>query len=747
MGSRNMNELPWSQWHPTKNGPIDPDSLTDGVAKNVWWICESGHEWQARVYSRTGGGRGCPYCSGRLPIVGVNDLASTHPHLAAQWDKTANGPLRPEDLKAGSNRKVAWKCDQEHRWQAVVSSRAKQGRGCPYCAGQLTERGVNDLGTSQPLLAGQWNFRRNSDLTPEKVKASSNKKVWWECERGHEWQAQIADRTRRGDGCPFCSGRQVLPGETDLATTHPVLAAQWSKTANRDSRIEQVSAGSNRKVWWVCDHGHNWKMAVSKRALLGQGCPICSGKQVLEGFNDLASQSPEIAKFWNFEKNGDLLPTQISAGSQKLVWFVCELDSRHEWQGRVTGLKRGRGCPICANKRIVSGINDLSTTHPALAKQWHPEMNGELRPTSLGAGSHKAAWWVCPTDGRHIWSASVESRSGKREAGCPVCANRVVIQGVNDLATTHPHLASEWDFLKNTTSPSEIAVGSRVKYSWKCSKEHEWSAAPQTRLRSGCPVCSNKAVQAGSNDLATTNPELLKFWNFEANKIAPTELVAGSGRKVMWVCESAHSFLRAPVTMLRTAACPYCSNSKVKKGFNDLETVLPDLASQWDYEKNGDLTPSDVLPGSERSVWWLCVNGHSWNARIANRKNGRDCPSCAQTGFDQAKEGITYFITNETLRASKIGITNVEAKKNRLEAFSKEGWKIVFLTTNDGYISQALETQMLRWIRKDLQLPPYLGEEEMPRTGGWSETFEADAIEERDVIQKIEAILAELVDV
>lgn len=522
--------------------------------------------------------------------------------------------------------------------------------------------------------------------------------------------------------------------------------SQWHPTKNGVLNPDDVTPGSTKKVWWVCDLGHEWEMRVQDRTLKGSGCSVCSGKKVLEGFNDLASQRPDIAKFWNYEKNGDLLPSHITTGSQKRIWFKCQLDSRHTWEGRVTELRRGRGCPVCSNRRIIVGVNDLVTTHPDLASEWHPHLNQDLGASQVGGGSHKRAWWVCSRDSRHFWQASIESRAGKRALSCPVCANRLVIAGVNDLATTHPRLAREWDEDKNGKAASEIAVGSHQIYFWKCSNGHSWKARIYSRMTSGCPVCKNKAVKAGVNDLATTHRDLLELWDFERNQILPTELVAGSAKNVFWICRYGHSYSRAPVTMLRSSACPYCSNTLVMPGFNDLETMLPDLATEWNLEKNGDLRPSDVIPGSDLAVWWTCVRGHSWKARIANRKNGRACPRCAQVGFDQTKPGITYFITNSSLQASKVGVTNVDSKKDRLQEFRDNGWRVVYTVTNEGYICQALETRLLRWIRKELGLPPYLGKQEMPRTGGWSETFEAQAVEEHEVIAKMQENLRALLN-
>ena len=68
-------------------------------------------------------------------------------------------------------------------------------------------KGVNDLETLNPTLAEEWNYEKNGTLTPDQVTAGSNKKVWWKCKFGHEWEAIVGSRSK-GHGCPFCSGRR-----------------------------------------------------------------------------------------------------------------------------------------------------------------------------------------------------------------------------------------------------------------------------------------------------------------------------------------------------------------------------------------------------------------------------------------------------------------------------------------------------------------------------------------------------------
>ena len=367
----------------------DPTTLTAGSNIKVGWKCSEGHRWMSTVNNRSVG-NGCPVCSGRKIIAGLNDLATTNPELAAQadgWDAST--------VSAGSGRKVRWRCQHGHTWDAMVSTRSK-GHGCPVCSGLTALAGLNDLATTNPELAAQADGWDAST-----VSAGSGRKVRWRCQHGHTWDAMVSTRSK-GHGCPVCSGLTALAGLNDLATTNPELAAQadgWDPAT--------LTAGSNKKVRWRCQQGHTWSTAIEKRNNRGDGCPVCSGNQILVGFNDLATTNPVLASQadgWD--------PTTVIAGTgQKLNWICVE---GHQWRAVVASRSSGVGCPVCSGNSVLIGFNDLATTHPELASQadgWEP--------TTVNRGSDKKVGWKC--EEQHKWKATIGSRSIAGN-GCPSCA-------------------------------------------------------------------------------------------------------------------------------------------------------------------------------------------------------------------------------------------------------------------------------------------------------------------------------------
>ena len=536
------------QWHPTKNGDLTPTDVTVKSAKKVWWQCSAGHEWESKVYGRANG-LNCPYCSGKLPVGGENDLASTHPHIAAEWNYKKNKNLKdrngrdistPNKISAHSNQKVWWKCPIcGYEWLSVVNDRT-DNCGCPVCAGKKLAQGINDLATVNPELLREWDYSKNIKLNPSSVRYNSKEKAWWLCNEGHSWEAPIYSRTLNNISCPYCEGRLPFLGETDLATTHPEIAAEWDYEANkglkdgygRDVSIPQsVTAGSGLRVGWKCAHGHKWNSLISSRTR-GDDCPYCSGKLPIIGVTDLETVNPELSKEWNYNKNKNLKdgngrdvssPDKVAIGSHQKVWWLCSVCG-YEWNTAV----RDRAisdyhCPCCSGKVPIPEKNDLQTINPKLAKEWDYEANKGLTdgngrdissPSKVLPWSRQKVGWKCKHG--HTWKSRISDRmSGD---GCPICARRIPTTGINDLKTTHPELVKEWHPTQNIglmdktgrdiSTPDKVSAGSHQKVWWKClicGREWESSIYNRATLDNGCPQCAESKGEKAIRKILETN--------------------------------------------------------------------------------------------------------------------------------------------------------------------------------------------------------------------------------------------------
>ena len=342
----------------------------------------------------------------------------------------------------------------------------------------------NSLAAMRPELVREWSDK-NLPLTHDKITYGSNKIVWWKAACGHEWQTSVKARSK-GENCPICSGARVIEGINDLATLKPELAQEWSE--KNEIKPTEVSVGSHKKVIWKCRLGHEWEASVKSRTVNGTGCPYCSHNKVLEGFNDLVSQMPEVAAEWS-EKNYPLLPTMVTPFANKKVWWKCS--KGHEWHTLISTRSGGSQCPYCSGIILLRGFNDFATTQPQLAEEWS-DRNLPLTPDMINEKSRKNVWWKCRECGNE-WKSVVYARI--KGTVCPVCADRAVLAGYNDLATTDAHLLAEWDYEKNKyITPAAVSRNSMKSVWWKCSLGHSWKAKIYERTveEKGCPVCEQE---------------------------------------------------------------------------------------------------------------------------------------------------------------------------------------------------------------------------------------------------------------
>jgi DNA-directed RNA polymerase subunit RPC12/RpoP len=473
-----------------------------------------------------------------------------------------------------------------------------------------------------------------------------------------------------------------------LSKSHPLIARQAS---GWDPKT--VSKGSHQKLTWECstDKRHVWVATVNSRTNMNSGCPFCSNKRILKGFNDLVTTNPDIAK----EANG-WDPTEFSKGSSKRLSWKCSRNKTHIWIASIkvrTGTNKG--CPYCSKKGVREGVKDLVSKYPKVAKQadgWDP--------ITIGSGSDKKMPWLCEVNKKHRWEARVVDRT-RKGSGCPYCRGTKVLKGESDLATKFPAIAKEadgWD-------PKLVLAGSHSKLKWKCliNSRHRWVATPKDRTGRGdnCPFCANKRVHKGSNDLATKFPAIAK----EADGWDPKLVLAGSTSKLKWKClrNSRHRWVVSPNNRIhggtkdkKITGCPYCDGKIVLKGDNDLATKFPNIAKEadgWD--------PSLISAGSAKKLKWVCSldSRHKWSTTPAHRTSeSQGCPSCAFTGFDPNKPGYLYFIKHSSWKMLQIGITNYP--EDRIASHKKLGWKLIELQgPMRGNMARQWETAILRMLK------------------------------------------------
>jgi hypothetical protein len=388
----------------------------------------------------------------------------------------------------------------------------------------------------------------------------------------------------------------------------------------------------------------------------------------------------------------------------------------------------------------------LSETHPALAAEWHPTLNGDLVPDKVSAGSHRQVWWLGECG--HKWEAEIASRAFGR--GCGYCSGNKVLKGFNDLESQFPKIAQEWHPTLNLPLlPNQVTAKSTRKVWWLGKCGHEWQAAIGNRVNNHteCGYCSGNIVLKGFNDFETVNPEVAVEWHPTKNgTLTPDKVTPGSGKKVWWLGKCGHEWnSEIKQRSGRGRDCSVCANRQVLSGFNDFASNFPEVLEEWNYQRNSHLDPTKLAVNSRERVWWLGKCGHEWNSTITNRSTkARGCPECSLPGFTSTKPGILYFIHNRELLAFKVGITNKSSKTDRLKMFVGKGWRIIETWDNEsGQVIQDTETKFFTWLRREMDIPRFLDRASVGSRQGASETFSDSILTKAEVIAKIEELLAQ----
>lgn len=338
--------------------------------------------------------------------------------------------------------------------------------------------------------------------------------------------------------------------------------------------------------------------------------------------SNLKVMNPPFMSEWDYGKN-DILPENVTTGSKKKVWWKCDLN--HSWETSIEYRNRGFGnCKTC--KSII--------TNTKLMSEWDYNKN-TLSPEALTPGSGKRAWWKCHKN--HSWTAAIKDRATNTN-GCPICASQSVLQGYNDLLTTHPELEKQWAYDRNLIKVSEITAGSKKLVWWTDTCGHYWEMTPnhKTKLKNQtCKICSSIKI---------LKPEWAAQWNYDKNIWTPEQVTINSEKKIHWIsAECHHTWVQTPLSRnVNNSNCQVCNNKQVNKGKNDLLTTHPDLFKQWDFQKNS-ISLTEVTFGSQGKAWWLCSSGHSSYSKIADRVRGSGCPDCTYQ-ISQAERDILEFL-------------------------------------------------------------------------------------------------------
>jgi len=545
-------------------------------------------------------------------------------NILQEWHPTKNGNLKPENLNPGTKQKFWWKCPKGHEWNSQFKDRVRKGTSCPYCRNKKVGAD-NNLAILNPMLAMEFHPTRNAPLTPSSVTPGSNKKVWWQCNRGHEWRTSVYTRNKRGDKCPYCAGKRAT-FDKNLKISEPSLAAEWHPTKNGEEGPENFTPQSHRMVWWLCKKGHVWRARIQSR-FLGRGCKQCSGRIATKERN-LATELPELATQWNREKN-DKNPEDFTPSSNQKVWWRCS-KSLHSWKESIYKRKIYPDCPYCNHTRPSPEFN-LTTVAPDIAKEWHTFKNN-FRPEDVLPGSNKKIWWRCKLNPAHEWVAVVYSRVAGR--GCKWCSpktSRIEIRVYTELLAIFPD--ARWQERLNGSEADIYIPSLRLAIEVDGRWSHENSTERENRKSTKFQSMDIRLIRLRDSRLERIPGIVVTFFPGEDE----FEIMARVVKTIISLDDIPNE--------AKLKAQTYISSDKLNgiKEFQRLISyfpgpppeksleVFPDIAKEWDTERNGGMPARAVSPGSGRLAWWKCDKDHTYQMRVGDKiRNRVGCPKCSK---------------------------------------------------------------------------------------------------------------------
>lgn len=682
------------QWHFEKNVGVDINLTSANSSQTVWWKCKKcKYEWMAKISSRHASKGLCPCCEVRIVVQdGATDLFTLFPALKEEYDFEKNKDIDDSLLSVTTLTPVWWKCKAGHEWKVSPSTRIQSRNGkqlvskCPHCQGK---KRLISYAEEYPELNQSFMADKNGRAFDTVTAKERCEKFWWLCntcknEFESSTQAMVRSYSTFAKGCPYCAGKKVKK-ENSFAVLHPGIMDEYDPKNEIDPYT--VTEKSDKTVKWICRNNpkHRWSISFRQRAIGSGNCPECRGWH----YNKMLWQErPDLEKYYDTAKNIRSFNSYSYMSNEK-AWWVCE--EGHSFETMIMNLSRREHfeCPVCENRIIIKGFNDLESQYPDLAQEFHAIKN-QASPDSIYYASTYQYWWKCK-EGHEFLRSAYHRTMRVRE--CPICNKQIVIKGINDFQHTYPEIVNIWDYSKNDVSPDEISDINSYKYFFKCKKGHEYEAGLGAVRYNGCIclVCNNIIVQSGVNSLVETHPELAQEFS-PCEERRPDEFLKNMSYSILWRCPTCGGDYKYPIKnrALNDNSCPYCNRNRPLLGFNSLVDTHPDLAKEW--SPNNERGPETYIKNVGIYVKWICpkCNGE-YSADISKREfNDDSCPYCNNK---RALLGVNSLVDTHPELAAEWSTNN---DKSPSEVLKDYGYQVKWICPecNGEYIAKISEREL-----------------------------------------------------
>lgn len=538
-------------------------------------------------------------------IPGETDLATTHPALAALWHP--DNAKSPEQVSSGSDYRAKWLCAAcGQTSEATVFRRAREGLGCPVCAGRVIVAGVNDLATLRPDIAMQFIEDPAGKHSPTTVPVGSKAEFIWRCDScSYEWKTRVSHRTN-GRGCPACAGTIIVPGNNDLATKFPDIAAELD---DENYTADQLLPNSNIMVQWTCANGHTWKTRVFNRTRDNRGCNTCVRKEFSSVFErdilalitaaipdeGITPTARSVVK--NRELDMYVPGRRIAIEANGVYWHTEKFGKTERYHAN-----KAEACADQGINLITIWEDDWKTRRPAaeayLLAQFQDRDPGTLHLDNITLD--EANTYLA---GKTL-EAPVAQNTSK---SCPFIA--VGAHESDELVAVVVYRKTQERALR---IDRYAADGASPRYLDAFTTYLEAMVTGYDHILYDDNAERSQRVTFQANGFAVRNKSNPRYTLVKGStRYAPDapEVNDGGQYEKAWDCGGA--------VLRRERKNPVVMSVSVQN---------PELLDEW---RSADILPDETLIGSGKVVQWGCENGHTWECKVFERtKRGRTCPEC-----------------------------------------------------------------------------------------------------------------------
>ena len=564
-------------------------------------------------------------------------------------------------LHLNSSTKINWKCKKGHTFKEKVGVMYKRKNKCFYCTGRMVWSGENDLQKLYPDIAKEFDVEKNG-ITPDKISPRDTNSYWWTCEKKHHsFYQSVEHRVSRETVCPYCSGRKAISGENDLETLFHEIAKEWDYKKNEGVTPKEVPAFTYKSYWWICPKGHSYRKKVVDRTKFHKpiDCPRC--------IKASSTSFPEQAIFFYAKKcfpdainrykepfeNGMELDIYIPSFKIGIEYdgiaFHKSID-QHDRELRKYHACKQLGIKLIRIKESRKSWTDTADQIFYVKKRMNDEdMSLFLYSFFRSVFSFCEHTFNCSNsidaslDKQYVSSTDFNITRDKPEI------LDYLVDVDNSFGIQHPEQAKLWcNEANGSLTPFMFPSGSNYQATWKCPKcENTWRSPIVSIVKRNVKTCKScsmkengkritKAKTIKYGNLAERSNMLLRQWDTERNEnLSPYEVPLNYTKDVAWKCDKCgHKWISSPASRVQSdgkiANCPHCTGRVAMPGVDDLEKMYPDIAKEWDYQRNKGVLPSQIKPYTNKKYYWVCPTcNNSYPAYPGNRVKGSGCPDCA----------------------------------------------------------------------------------------------------------------------